>query len=409
MNLKISSLIAILLLASISYGQIENYQYKREISGISQQWHTIKLPPTIFEHANNSLSDVRILGINEAGDLIEAPYIIEIVKDENILKEKTARLINQSKKTARNYLTLQLASEQTINLIKLDFRQQNFDWLLRLEASHNQQEWFTVLSSYRILSIKNTDTNYKYTKINFEDSKYKYYRISFISIRRPILLSAKTLKIEQNKGEYIKYTNFNSEFSENKIKKQSSIKLKFPGQRSIYSIKLFIDSPFDYYRHYSVYYISDSIETPDGYRYVKREYKSGIISSFEEQKIILNNLIEKEIEIVINNNDNEILKIDSVEIKASLYELTARFTQKANYYLVYGNSEISRPIYDIEQFTHTIPKKLGLISLGEEIHSPLSTTNSNWPYKVDIAWLWVVMGVIIIVLAWFSFNMMNKK
>ena len=43
--------------------------------------------------------------------------------------------------------------------IKLSFKQENFDWKVKLEGSNDNKVWFTVVTDYRILAIKNSNTD----------------------------------------------------------------------------------------------------------------------------------------------------------------------------------------------------------------------------------------------------------
>jgi hypothetical protein len=130
------------------------------LNGVNQQWHSIQLPNIVFSKVQASLSDLRIYGF-KGKDTIEVPYILEKNADQIIEKETPITIINQSKSDKGSYYTLQLNSEATINQIRLSFSATNFDWHVQLEGSNDQNTWFTILNNYRILSIKNSATDYR--------------------------------------------------------------------------------------------------------------------------------------------------------------------------------------------------------------------------------------------------------
>ena len=66
--------------------QIETYNYKRPLNGISDEWHKIMLPDAIFGKINSDFSDLRIYGITAKNDTIEAPYLLRILSDKVIDK-----------------------------------------------------------------------------------------------------------------------------------------------------------------------------------------------------------------------------------------------------------------------------------------------------------------------------------
>ena len=58
--------------------------------------------------------------------------------------------------------------------MNLKFSEKNYDWMLRLEGSHDQKEWFNIVEDYRILSIKNEQTNYSFGDVTFPNSNVTY-------------------------------------------------------------------------------------------------------------------------------------------------------------------------------------------------------------------------------------------
>ena len=171
----------LLLLCSYSYGQIEQYNYKRELKGITGKWHKVVLPDEIFGKVSGNLSDIRIFGITANNDTIEAPYLIRLTTEKVSSKDVRFKTLNTSHNEKGYYFTFEIPTKESINQIKLDFKQQNFDWRLKLEGSQNQQEWFTVIEDYRILSINNELTDFQFTNISFPNSRYRFFRLLIAS------------------------------------------------------------------------------------------------------------------------------------------------------------------------------------------------------------------------------------
>jgi len=81
MNLKINLFRCFLFCCtSTLFGQLDTYNYQRELKGVTDQWHQIQIPKTVFGKINPSMSDIRIYGITAINDTIEAPYILEKTK-----------------------------------------------------------------------------------------------------------------------------------------------------------------------------------------------------------------------------------------------------------------------------------------------------------------------------------------
>lgn len=186
---KISAFL-LLLVGSYSYGQMEQYNYKRELQGINNTWHKVVLPEEIFEKVTTNLSDIRIYGLTTKNDTIEASYLLQLKREKIISKKVNFKVINKSHNEKGYYFTFEVKSKEAINQLKLNFNQLNFDWRIALEGSQNQQEWFTIVDDYRILSIVNSETNYQFTKVNFPSSNYHYLRLLIKNDEKPTLSSA---------------------------------------------------------------------------------------------------------------------------------------------------------------------------------------------------------------------------
>jgi len=127
------------------------------------------------------------------------------------VNEIVFKTINTTRNEKGYYYTFEVPTNESINQIKLDFFQKNFDWSIKLEGSQNQQEWFTITDDYRILSIYNELTDYQFTKLSFPDSKYRYFRLLIKSKEEPNLKLVKIFLNNFEEGKYKTYpvTNIN--------------------------------------------------------------------------------------------------------------------------------------------------------------------------------------------------------
>jgi len=151
------------------------------------------------------------------------------------------------------------------------------------------------------------------------------------------------------------------------------------------------------------------VNTEKGWHYNYRNLSSGTLNSIEKNEIKFSSTIAQKIRVVIQNYDNEPLIIENIEVKGYTHKLVARFDKPANYYLAYGKANSRKPQYDIAQAVTKIPKNLTILTLGEIEHIPKEKTPTVSPLFENKIWLWVVMGVIILVLGGFTLKMMQKK
>ncbi len=409
MMLKNKSLLFIfLLIAEISISQIADYNYSREINGVSETWHSITLPDRVFGKVSNDLNDFRIYGITET-DTLEVPYLLKIASERQTEKNIAFTLLNSSKKGSSYFFTFEIPSEKTINEIQLNFRQQNFNWLVNVEGSQDNTEWFSMLEDYRILSIKNAQTDYQFTNIKFPSAKYRYLRMQIKSNEKPELITAETQLRSFESPIYKTYSVASFSATENKDLKKTivDINLSQPLPLSLLSLK--IKDSIDYYRPVTIKYLRDSIKTEKGWKYNFSDLNTSVLSSLENNDLHFYSTITKKIRLEIENYDNQPLKIEGVIVKGYQHELIARFTELATYYLVYGNSKANKPNYDISKFTENIPTNISSVNLSEEKIIDKKEVSKSSPLFENKLWLWIIMGLIMCLLGWFTIKMIIKK
>jgi len=408
LKLKIKLFSLLLLCTSIANAQTNTYKFKRSITGVNTVWHKMTLPDDLYKKANAGFEDLRIFGIN-GKDTIEVPYLLKQRADKVTTNDITFKQINQSTNTNGYYYTFQSPGINLINQIKLAFKQDNFDWKVTLEGSNDNKQWFAILSDYRILSIKNNDTDYQFTKLNFPDSKYQYFRVAVKSPIQPELLEAKISKTDTIKGTYkeVRYKSF--DVKNDLSKKETVVDITLATPVPLSYLKLNAQSDFDFYRPIKIEYATDSFKTDKGIQYNYANLYEGTISSLEETTFNFENTIASRLKITIQNNDNKPLRLSGLQLKGNIYEIIARFDQQKNEYaLYYGNEKATSPIYEIEKFQNKIPVNLTSVNIGAEQQNPAYSIKIEKPLFENKAWLWVLMVVIIGLLGWFSFKMLKN-
>ena len=410
MKLRASiSTFLLLLLCSYSYGQIDQYTYKKELLGITDQWHKVILPEEIFGKVSSNLSDIRVFGITAAKDTIEASYLLKLKTEKIVDKEVNFKLLNSTHNKIGYYFTLEVPAEEAINQLILDFKQQNFDWKLRLEGSQNQQEWFTAVDDYRILSIKNAETDYQFTKVTFPSTKYRFFRLLVKSKENPDLVKVKAALNEISNGSFNNYDVVNIKTIQEKKEQKTTLEIDLKSPVAVSVVQIKVKDTFDFYRPFSIQYLADSVKTEQGWKYRYETLTSGTLSSIEKNQFKFESTILKKLKISISNQDNEPLNIETITVKGYVHEILVRFTEPATYFLTYGNEKAFKPNYDITRFVSKVPDTLTILNLGDEQLIDKKEVLAKEPLFKNKNWLWAIMGIIILMLGWFSIKMMNKN
>lgn len=411
MTKPITKILSILLIlnCSFSYGQIEQYNFKRELKGISEQWHKIIIPDKIFGKVSQELTDIRIFGITTSNDTIEVPYLLRLASEKTFVKDVAFKTINVSQNNKGFYFTFEIPTTEPINQIKLDFKQNNFDWRVKLEGNQNQSDWFTINENYRILSIKNEITDFQFTKLTFPSSKYRFFRLYIDSKEKPELTFASITQQEITKGRFRNYSIKKFGKKENRETKQTEIDIELQVPVPISYLKINIKDSFDYYRPITIKYLNDSTKTEQGWKHNYNTLAAGTLNSIEKNEFKFSSKTVQKLKILIHNQDNQPLAIDTLIVKGYEHEILARFTEPASYFLTYGNKVAARPNYDIERFTDKVPMTLTTLDLGNELTIERKQVYETAPLFKNKTWLWGIISLTILVLGWFTIKMMRKE
>jgi hypothetical protein len=388
---------------------MQQYNYKRELKGTTNAWHKVILPEGLYKNVVPNLSDIRIFGITAAHDTIEAPYILHLKSETSETTQVDFKTLNTSYNEKGYYVTLEVPTQKPINKLQLAFNQFNFDWRVALEGSNDQNEWFTIVDDYRILSIKNAEIFYEYSTIVFPDSKYRFFRILIKSDEKPELKLVKASETKIENGVLQNCVIKTMTLDQNKEEKYTDINIELSKVVPVSYIKIDVNGDYDYYRPVTMEYVSDSTKTENGYYYTYRTLSYGTLNSVEKNVFKFKTALAKKIKIHIKNQDNQPLKIDAVTIKGYVYELLVRFTEPADYYLTYGNPSAYMPNYDIARFASKIPDTLTALNLGEEQIIEKEPVHIKKPLFENKLWLWGIIIAIIVLLGGFSLKMMRSK
>ena len=406
--LKLKVLSVLLFATATLFAQTATFEYKREIGAVNSTWQRLTLPNNLFANAQSNLADVRIFGV--AGrDTLEVPYLIKTLDDKVTTTDVSLKTINSTSNANGFFYTFEVPSKAEINELQLNFEQKNFDWNVTLEGSNDNKEWFTVLTNYRILSIENSITNYKFSTLRFPPTKFLYFRVTVKAEKQPTLLDAKIYKTDTAKGVYNVARTQSYQIENNRQSKETIVNISFESPTPISFLKAKVQQNVDFYRPIKIEYATDSFKTDRGMGYNYALLTEGTLSSLEDLTFNFKNTLASRLRITIQNDDNAPLKFEGFGIMGNSYELLARFDNlKAKYALFYGDKQAVAPNYDLEKFKMKIPAEMPTANLGNQEKNTAYSFDKEKPLFEQKAWLWVLMAAIIALLGWFSFKMLRN-
>jgi len=403
---------SIAFLATItSFAQIDSYSFKRQLNKVEKEnYCTLMLSPEVMARSKSNLSDIRIYNIANS-DTTEVPYLMNWMGSN--IKEVSIpfQLINDTyNEKCCSYVTLKFSKKQTINQIKLNVSDSNFDKRLKIEGSNDNKEWFTIKEHLRIVRFRNASEDYSYTTLNFNSSEFTYFRIKFDDdgSSRINVTEAYAFENQLIEGKYSDLKISDKKQIENKKEKTSEIIIDFPFSYLVNYITIKSNYKTDFYRNINIYGSSGTIKTEKGDIENWYMINTSIFSSIENNIINCNNSKTKKLKLEIINYDNEPLAIDEIKAFAEQCQLVANLPQSENLYLVYGKENDNSPNYDLIHFKDKIPNELSVVDYGTEQVKLISIDKPEQLIKSKM-WLWIVMAVVLVIIGYFALSMLKKE
>jgi len=234
----------------------------------------------------------------------------------------------------------------------------------------------------------------------FPLSAYKYIQV--IQLGKDLLpldivkASIYTNKVIAPKYDYVPLPhNFIQKDSSDK---KSYVKISFDEPYPIEKIDLLLSGLKYFKRHVAVYSSLDNSPILDT-----------VISSFNgEYPTIKCSCKEKQLWLVIDNDDNKPLKIDLIDFFQFNRSLVTYLDSSKKYKLYFGDSTLELPNYDITSFKDSITKTIADVSVGNidtvnyaSYHPKLASNKNKW-----IVWLFI--GIALVVLLGITFKMLKE-
>lgn len=392
---------------SMALGQLSQYNFRQELPEINYTWQQIEISPQMFSAVLPSLKDIRIIGFTPGNDTVEAAYIIEKQKEIISSSDVPFKLINLVNDGSNYYSTFSTLKQEAINSIKLELSKQNYNMKVKLEGSNDQIKWYEILNDYRLVGIRNEFVSYNFSRLEFNNVQYKYFRVSWPYSHSIELNSASLKQISTTPGKMMAYK-CSYKITEDESSKLTIVDLYLADKMPVSKIKLDIDADYDFYRPISFQKIIDSTKIKKTWQVYYSDIDRAVLSSLEKPEFSIPELITNRLRLLIYNYDNEPVKIQGVHLYGEQYQITARFIQDADYFIYFGNPNAERPNYDLKYFDEKIPDAIPLLVPGalEQLLDTSLKKSEKAPNKV---WLWIVMGLIVVVLGGFTIQLIRKS
>jgi len=389
-------------------GQPMDFQYARNFGKLEKGWKKLVLPQEIFHKLQSNGQDLRIIGITNQGDTVEAPFLAETLNEK---KEKVAmpfEILNRSHTKKEWFYTFKIKNSASINEIECIFRKGNFDGIAKLEGSADQKEWFIILENSRLLSIENPHVSYQFNRLLFPESNYFFYRLRIQCPVDPGLENAQIRKDKSIPETRYPKSPFTWKETRARSSNQTRINITFDYPVPLSYLNLEATNTTDYFRTISILTANDSIKAMKGKVLNFNMVFNGIMSSLEKNEFHFETKLVKWVEIRIENENNEPLHIRQINASSAQEILKVRIAEAGIYKLVYGNEQVFAPEYDLAHFSSPSADSMISIQPGTEIVLKKKDPLEYKPWIEDKAWFWSLIVVTMALMVWFSVRMVRQ-
>lgn len=396
--------IFLLLLIQTNLFSQENFQFYRNVSPAANGWNAIELNDSVISVLHKNLYGIRLFQLNEK-DTTEIPFLLRMENEKWVENMVYSEILNKGfTKEGFEYMIDQKENNIT-NFLSIFLRNKDFDYKVKLQGSNDLKNWTTIGDNFRIVDIQIDQNSFRSNSILFSPCNFRYFKVLIIDAKKDIDLYKTTLKIKEIKeGNYqIISPTFTSQY--NKENKKSTHLVEFASPIAVSSFEPKINYNGDYLRNAKLYVLKDSIKTKNGNKANWQFIASYQLSSLNINYIPFSSQITNALKIEIEEMDNPPLLMDSILIKKPNVLLVAQLNKDNAYALFYGNEKIGKPNYDLENFASSIPDTLEKAKMMHE--NAFFVTKKNALLENNI-WLWLILGLIILVLGIFTIKMVKK-
>ncbi len=377
--------------------------------------HKIEITPAYQQLMCSDFHDVRIFDSSK----VEIPYIILC---EPMLKSKTDFIEYSilSQKHFRNYTEIVIDNKNHDKISNIAFNINNSDALkyCSIEGSNDLKQWYSVSALQSLGLTYNENYTNQYKCIYFPLNDYAYFRLLIDDWHSPSIDWMAPSPFKVNSAGYFKNSylsgklnpvSFKKEISNDVVTKKTIIKLVFGNNQTVNQLSFKISKPRLFLRAAKIYVLEE-----EKLKTKKIAYYKNTIFDFElnsEKPLIFdipatNN---KEIYIEIENNDNQVLQIDSLICNQLASYMVFDCVNSTNYCIKCGDTKLHKPIYDIINFVNESPQLLPQATLTafENIETPKNEIVKEKQFYETKLFLWACIFIGVIAIGLFSWKLMK--
>lgn len=378
----------------------QTFKYKANIGKVdTSAFYRISLPPGLLAKSNADLTDIRVL--NQSGKFV--PYIFG---NQLPVKEQQSFMVFQQISIAKrpDTITAFVAENKerlTINQLNLKLRNTSVDRIVNLAGSDDLTNWYAIKENILLSKAgEEGSTGGIYEQLlNFPASTYRYFKIQVNNNRKdPVaILQAGIYQMQLVKPVYTELSGV--KFSQKDSAKLSRIIITFNEAYPVNKLKLNIAGAKYYKRAISIYSIDGKKRSLLGVTEISSVGNNELFVSAKTKKIMLE----------IANEDNPALNISNIIAYQLDQALVAYLDKGGNYYLLFGDTAATTPVYDLQFFADSLQRNLPIVKVDDVVNNPLFQHKTVAARQNIPTWLiWIAIIAVISLLTFLTLKMTKE-
>ena len=386
----------------------QNYHWIAKIKNVEKAaYYKIFLKPDITSQLKHSFPDIRIIDSKNN----EIQYILKKQKTifDNNNRTELKILKNKHKKN-KHYTEIKIENNN-FEISNLVFKIVNTHnpIFVKIYGSNNSKNWFVLKNVFPVVpNITETDS----TEVNILDipnNTFKYLNVIFYDYDiQPITVTNVYFhSLADVRAEYVQLES--PQITQKDTLDKSIVTLAYDKPQFIDMISIGIKGPEFYIRKVQMYKKDTVSNLYNGEEYFDLLKKDFYIGSLKSNRINLYDYKAKEIELIIENKDNQALKV----YKANSYQLknyiVTYLKPDEEYKIVFGNENANFPSYDLPYFTDTIPNVLPETYIYNIKKQKVKTARINVIWDFPVSYIWYSVGSLLVILLIISLIILRER
>ena len=377
-------------------------------TGTVDGFYNIQLTPREAVYLNSGFTNIRIYDDKNKEvpylHRAEAPHnVTEVFREYSIIEKK-------QRKNCCTELVLHNPDQRLSNNLQLVVKNADVTKEATLLGSDDKEHWFALNQHLVLTPASSKKTTSEMKIVNFPLSNYEYYSLQIDdSTSAPLnILTAGYFEVENEKGRYAEIAAVKYSKADSAKERKTYLRIHFNGPHTVDKFELKMKgAPF--FQRRAMVYIPQTRRIKGGKTETYNDPLQEIeINSSKPTSVELSALKVKELLIVVDNQDNPQLEVDSFKAYQLNRYLTAWLSAGRTYTLKIGPQDLGAPSYDIAFFKDSIPDRPYEVEMGAFKFDTAEQSAPARTFFTSKAYVWAAVIAVIVLLGFLSVRLLNS-